>query len=320
MAGSIGYYILSGGESKFIDCMYMTVISLTSVGYNEVIPVSGNVSAQIFTMILITFSMGVILYALSTLTALVIEGELAGIFGTKKMEKQIKKLADHYIVCGGGETGRHVLAELVKNTERVVLIEHDQERIELCNSMPILKNLLHIKGDATDDQNLQKACIEKASGIIICLPSDKDAIYVTMTAKMLNDKIRIISKITDSNLAPKLKKAGAFRMVSPNLIGGLRMASEMIRPAPVDFIDSMIRSDRGNVRINELTVTKNSTLVGKKIMESGIKNKFNLIVLGARHDSEDIIFNPPPSYILRAGMTLIVMGKVDNIAVAKKMI
>lgn len=314
-AGSIGYYILFGGKPKFIDCIFMTVISLTSVGYGEILQVTGNATAQIFTMILITFGMGILLYGISTMTALLVEGDLSGILRKKQMDKMIKKLNNHYIVCGGGETGFPLIAELIKNREQVVLIEFDEKNIERCSQ---IENLFYVKGDATDDHNLLSAGIERAAGIIIALPSDKDNLYITMAARMLNKKIRIISKMINQELKPKLKKAGANSVVSPNFIGALRMASEMIRPAAVDFLDSMLRKKGSHLRIHQITISEKTGAVGKKISESGIKDKFDLLVLGVRKYGEEIEFNPPPSMILKEGITLIVMGEVDNIARAKK--
>ena len=315
MGGSTGYYIIFGGDRKFIDCVYMTVISLTTVGYGEILDITGNISAQIYTMFLIVFGMGVILYGISTLTATIIEGELSGILRRKQMEKQISKLQEHYIVCGVGDTGRHVLSELLKNKEQVVLIEQDEEMIDRCSS---LGELLYVKGDATDDENLITAGIERAAGIIICLPSDKDALYVTMTARMLNKNIRIISSMINHKLEPKLKKAGANNVVSPNFIGGLRMASEMIRPTVVDFLDSMLRSQQGNLRMHEIRISKKSHALGMKINESGLQDRYQLLVLGARYHNKEIEFNPSPSTILEEGMALIVMGDVENIAKARK--
>ena len=315
MVGSSGYYLIFGGKPKFMDCIYMTVISLTSVGYGEVLNISGNIPAQIYTMILIVCGMGVILYGISTLTALIIEGELSGILRKKQMEKQIAKLKDHYIVCGVGETGRHVLAELIKNKEPVVLIEQDEEAIEKCLS---LEELLYVKGDATEDENLVIAGIERAAGIIICLPSDKDALYVTMTARMLNKHVRIITSMINQKLEPKLRKAGADKVVSPNYIGGLRMASEMMRPTVVDFLDSMLRSRQGNLRIHEIRISENSPWLGMKISEAGIQDRYRLLILGARAPAREIEFNPPPSKVLEKNVTLIVMGDVEDIAKARK--
>ena len=315
LAGSTGYYILFGGEPKFMDCVYMTVISLTTVGFGEVIEVTGNVPAEIFTMLLIIFGMGIILYGISTVTALIIEGELSGILRKKKMFKRISKMKNHYIVCGGGETGRPILEELAKNKEPFVLIEQDQENIQRCKSVT---DLLFVEGDATDDENLVAAGIENAAGIIITLPSDKDTLYVTMTARMLNKKVRIVSRMINQKLLPKLKMAGANSVVSPNTIGALRMASEMIRPTVVDFLDRMLRSKQGNLRIHQIIVSENSSFAEKNIHESGLKAKFNLLILAVRLDNGEIEFNPPASQVLTSGMTLITMGDVDDIARARK--
>ena len=315
MMGSSGYYLIFGGKPGFLNCMYMTIISLTSVGYGEVIPVTGNIPAQVFTMVLITFGMGIILYGISTLTAIIIEGELSGILRRTKMEKQIGKLSNHYIVCGGGETGRHVIAELAKNRENVVLIELDEEKIDRCK---LIADLLFVKGDATDDENLITAGIDKAKGIVISLPSDKDTLYVTMAARMRNRNMRIISRMVDHKHEPKLRKAGADGVVSPNFIGGLRMASEMLRPTVVDFLDSMLRSKQGNLRIHELRVSENSQYKGKTIQDSGFKAKYDILILGAKQPGREIRFNPTASTVLEEGMTLIVMGDVADIANAKK--
>jgi len=310
MAGSLGYYIIYQGTSSFMDCLFMTVISLTTVGYGEVTAVTGNIAAEIFTMILITFGMGIILYGISTLTAITIEGELSGMLRKKKMEKQISKLKNHFIVCGGGETGRPVIAELIKNGEQVVLIEMDEEIIERCKE---IGDLLYIKGDAADDARLAAAGINKASGIIVTLSSDKDNLFTTMSARMLNSRVRIISRVISKSLEPKMRRAGANSVVSPNYIGALRMASEMIRPAAVDFLDSMLRSSRGNLRIHQINVSDQSPLVGQTLMEGGLKQDYELLVLGVRHRNREMEFNPSPQLVLEKGMTLIVLGEVVNI-------
>jgi voltage-gated potassium channel len=315
LAGSTGYYILYGEEAGFLDCVYMTVISITSVGYGEVFEIKGNIPAQLFTMLLITFGMGVILYSLSTLTVILIEGELSGILRKNKMNKMIHKLEDHYIVCGGGETGRPVLVELFENGEKAVLIETDESAIESCKA--VIKNLMYIQGDVTDDDNLVAAGIENAAGVIICLPVDKDNLYVTMTSRMLNPKVRIVSRIVNQELRPKIIKAGADRVVSPDAIGALRMASIMIRPTVVDFLDSMLKSGPSQYRIHQITISENSEAVGKTIAESGLKDKFGLLILGTRKANNEIDLNPHPTFVLNEGMTLIVMGTSDDIGKAK---
>jgi voltage-gated potassium channel len=315
LAGSTGYYLMFGAQPRFMDCVYMTVVSLTTVGYGEVLPITGNVPAQIYTMVLITFGMGVILYGISTFTALLVEGELSGILRKNTMLNRIKKLKGHTIVCGGGRTGRLVIAELAKNKEPVVLIENDPASLESCRS---IDDLLYIQGDATDDENLFAAGLANAAGIIITLGSDKDNLYVTMSARMHKRNLRIISRMVDQTLEPKLRKAGADSVVSPNLIGALRMASEMIRPTAVDFLDQMLRSSRGNLRIHEIPIAVNSDFDGKKIYESGLKDTYDLLVLGAKFDDNEIRFNPPPQTVLKAGMRLIVMGEVERIDAARQ--
>ena len=314
LMGSTGYYILFEGKSSYLDCLYMTVISLTTVGYGEVLGITGNPSAQIFTMLLITFGMGIILYSISKLTAMLIEGELTGMLRRRKMESKIKALSGHYIVCGGGETGFPLAVELVTSKASVVLIEQESSVIEESRQ---IKGLFYVHGDATDDKNLIAAGIERATGITICLPSDNDNLYITMTARMLNPTARIISRMTNSRLKPKLLKAGATSVVSPNAIGALRMAAEMIRPAAVDFLDNLLRSERGEMRIHQIAVNGNSTLAGKTIMKSGLRDQYNLLLLGVRRQNDEFEFRPPSTFVLEAGMTLIVMGDIENIDLAR---
>ncbi|MGD9209378.1 MAG: potassium channel protein [Desulfobacteraceae bacterium] len=314
LGGSSGYYLILNGKYSFFDCLYMTIISLTTVGYGEVVEVSGNVKSQTFTMILITFGASVLLYGISTLTALLIEGELSGLLRKRKMEKQIKHLKDHFIICGGGDTGVALVSEILKFKMQVVLIEQDDSIIQKYKDDG---GKFYVPGDATDDMNLIAAGVDKAAGVFVCLPSDKDNLYITMTARMINKKVRIISRMGNEKIRSKLFKAGADRVVSPNSIGALRMASEMIRPTATDFLDKMLRSNQGTLRIHQISLSPSSAKIGKTIANSGIKDKFNILVLGIKKDGI-ITFNPPPNQIMEAGMALIVMGEVDQIVSAQK--
>ena len=198
----------------------------------------------------------------------------------------------------------------------MVLLERDTEKID--RSVNSMGELLYVQGDATEDQNLIDAGIAQAAGVLICLPSDKDNLYITMTARMLNKRIRIISRMINPKLKLKLRKAGADAVVSPNAIGALRMASEMIRPTVVNFLDSMLRSQQGNLRIHQIEVGTDSPVVGKPLRESGLKDRFGLLVMGCQRGGGDIEFNPPPEQALEPGMILIVMGAVDDINRARK--
>jgi voltage-gated potassium channel len=316
MAGSFGYFIIFAGRRSMIDCIYMTVISLTTVGYGEVVEVTGNPTAQVFTMVLIVFGMGIIAYGIGTLSALLIEGELSGILRTKKIYKKIGKLSNHIVVCGGGETGRPVLQELIENKWPVVLIEQDQEKIDRC--LASCGDLLYIRGDATEDQNLIDAGLQRASGLVICLPTDKDTLYTTITARMLNRKARIICRVVEEKLKAKLVNAGANAVVNPSRIGALRAASEMLRPAAVDFLDRMLRASQAKLRINEITVSSASSLSGGTIEKSGLADRFNLVLLAIRRSGGDILFKPASEEVLEPGMTLIVMGDVEDCHKARR--
>lgn len=316
MGGGTGYYAIFMGERSFLDCVYMTVISLTSVGYGEVVPVTGNPLAQFYTMGLLIFGMGIILYAISSFTAILIEGELSGMLRRNKMERKIRSLKRHYIVCGGGETGLPLIEEIVKNKEEAVLIDFDPDSAA---HHQFRDSILYIRGDATDDHNLISAGIDHAAGIIISLPSDKDNLYITMTARMLNPKIRIISRMTNPKMRDKLIKAGADGVVSPNFIGALRMASEMLRPVTVSFLDTMLRSGDGTIRIHDVQITGKSHFSGKKIIDLSLNKKHDLLLLGLKTDSE-MLFNPSEETELKEGMTLIVMGKSADISKAKNQI
>ena len=305
--GTSGYYLLFQGQERFIDCLYMTVISITTVGYGEVLDVSGSIPAQIFTMVLITVGMGFILYAISSMAAIFIEGELSGVHRRKRMNKKIKNLTRHIIVVGGGETGRALAEELITCKEEVVVIEDDSD-----NGTMERPSLLHIVGDPTDDVNLEKAGILKAKGVIIALPQDRDTLYVTMTARMMNKSLRIVAQVSDLKREPKLRMAGADSVVSPNNIGALRMASEMIRPAAVDFLDQMLRSAQDTLRIHECSILEGSSLKGKRLSETPLQKEGGLLILGLKQ-GDTTTFNPTPDTLLTTGMTLVIMGNIEEI-------
>lgn len=315
-AGSAGYFVLFNDQVSLMDCLYMTVISLTTVGYGEVIQISGNPAAQLFTICLIISGMGVILYGISIVTAAIIEGELTGIIRTRRMLKQIKGLTGHIIVCGGGKTGRPVVEELNKNRKPIVLIETSADHLAACRA--VVPELLFLEADATDDDILVSAGIERAAGIVITLPSDKDNLYITMTSRMMNPHIRIIARMTDRKIEPKLIKAGADRVVSPNRIGALRLASEMIRPTVVDFLDTMLRSGQGDLRINQLTIPAGSSLIGCALSHLGLKSRFRLMLMGLKPQGGGVEFDPPHDTLLPGACTLIVMGRSGDVQAAER--
>lgn len=311
LIGVVGFKSLGGREWSTLDAVYMAVITMATVGYGETKDLSKNPAARVFTIFFILAGMGIMLFVISSATAFIVEGELTQVLWRKKMIKEIAKLKDHIIVCGAGETGIHAVEELLKTRHNFVIIEPDKERVE---KLKLLGDLNIIEGDASEDEVLSQAGIERAKGVIIALPTDKDNLFVTITARQLNPKIKIVAKGIDPKTDTKLVKAGANSVVSPNFIGGLRMVSEMVRPAVVNFLDLMLRDKSRTLRVEEVTITDRSQLAGKTLDEAAITQQTNLLVMAMKDpDSPDFHFNPGPKTVLRPGQILIVSGDISGV-------
>jgi len=308
LLGTIGYYIMalvyqvSPGWS-LVDCFYMTAITLTTVGYGEVIDVASVPGARIFTVIILMSGLGVSAYFVSTVTAFLVEGELNNLFWRKKMKKEIDRLTGHIILCGAGRVGHYILSELQVARHEFVLIEQDEARVmelqEQYGKFPA------IIGDATQDYDLRQAGVEKASGIISALVDDKDNLCVVVTCKQLNPRLNIISRCRGREFAKKLELLGA-KVVIPNFIGGLRMASQMIRPRVVRYLDTMLREKENVVRIEEVTLPENSNLVASKVGALNLSQHGNLLLLAIlQHPNCKPVYNPGADYTFNAGDTLV---------------
>ncbi|MHC4887542.1 MAG: potassium channel family protein, partial [Planctomycetota bacterium] len=226
--------------------------------------------------------------------------------------KRIDALHDHTIICGCGETGFHITRELIATRRPFVIIESNLDRIAALEAG--LGEVLHIDADASEDAVLLKAGIDRAEGLISALPSDKDNLLVTITARQLNPDLRIISRCVDMKNGPKLKKAGADSVVSPNMIGGLRMVSEMIRPSVVTFLDVMLR-DKRQVRIEEAVVKAGSPYAGSTLQEAHFRQQAAINIIATRGpDEEEFTYNPHASTPLKEGTTLIIIGAPSEIA------
>jgi voltage-gated potassium channel len=308
LAGTLGYHFLEGWS--LLDAVYMTVITLATVGYGETHPLS--VSGRIFTMFLILGGMGIILYGVSELTAFVVEGGMTGLLRRNKMTKLIKKLSHHYIVCGTGNNGHYVIEELVRTKRTVVVVEKDRHKVnELLD-----RGIPAIEGDASNDAVLEAAGIHRAAGLVTTLPEDKDNLFVVITARGLNDKIRIIAKIDDVGARDKFLRSGADSAVSASSIGGLRMASEMIRPDTVTFLDAMLR-DNSTLRVEDIHVGASSSFVGKTINECDVLHSHKTLVVAKKHGTE-FEFNPEGTHRLAAGDTFVVIATPQNLEQVRK--
>ncbi len=298
VVGVVGYQLVEGWN--FLDSLYMTVITLASVGYGETHPLSS--TGRVFTIFLIMMGVGVLTYGLTAITSFVVEGALTNIIGRRRMDTEIKKLKGHIIICGIGETGRHIAEEFMKIRVPFIVIDRDAERIK---HMHKIGTFLYIEGDPTDDEVLLKGRIHEARGLITTLPEDRDNVFVTLTARGLNPNLRIVSRLIEEEARAKLEKAGADAMVSTNFIGGLRMASEMVRPTVVSFLDKMLRAAAADVRVSEAKIPAGSKLIGKTLVEARIYEKTGLTVISIARDGA-FELNPGPDIRLRAADELIV--------------
>ncbi len=312
-AGTLGYMVLEGWP--VLDAVYMTVITIGSVGYGEVHPLSPN--GRIFTIGLIVAGLGVMGYGLSTVTAFLVEGELTDALRKRRMERKIAALKDHVILVGGGETGKHIVEEFSKTATPFVLIERDAARVA---SLERLGSILYMLGDATDSAVLEQARIGEARGLITTIPSDKDNLFVILCARELNPTLRIISRLTDEQSRSKFIRAGADVVVSENLIGGLRMASEMLRPHVVSFLDAMLRETGSVVRVEEIQIPAESPWVGRTLAETQIRERLGVIIFGLREAASGrYLFNPNPAARLSAGDVLIGCADRDQLTTLRRM-
>ncbi|UCD84322.1 MAG: NAD-binding protein [Deltaproteobacteria bacterium] len=313
VVGVVGYEIIE--KWSLLDAIYMVVITLASVGYSETHPLSN--TGRVFTVFLILGGMGVLFYGLSTITMFIVEGDLQDILRRRKMKKQIQDINDHYIICGTGETGKNIVGELAKTKRDFVVIEQNIENIKQLDEQP---NIVYIEGDATEDAVLLQAGIEKAKGLVTALPSDRDNLFVVLTARELNPNLRIVSRCIEEESETKLRKAGANSVVSPNIIGGLRMASELVRPATVSFLDIMLRGEEKALRVEEARVGPNSHFIGKSIGEAKIPQKTGLLIVALNKEGQDYQFNPSSSTKLGANDVLIVIGSPEQVKSLKEMV
>ena len=310
LAGVAGFKIIGGREWSLLDSAYMTVITVATVGYGEVHDLSLNPAARIFTTVYIILCLGTIAFAVSSITAFVVEGELKNILGRRKMEKDISRLRDHYIVCGSDGTAQTVIQELVQTQRPFVVVEPSREKID--HLTHLWAGLLCEQGDPAEDSVLVKAGIERAKGILLSLPADEANLFVAITARSLNPAIRIVAKGLDVKSHNKMKKAGADAVISPVFIGGMRMVSEMIRPAAVTFLDMMLRDREKGLRVDEVRVGEASPLVGVTIAASGIGEKRGaLLVAVKKAGTNDYEFNPPRERVIQKDEVMIFIASPD---------
>ncbi|MBW1719520.1 MAG: potassium channel protein [Deltaproteobacteria bacterium] len=303
--GITGYVIIE--DWNVFDAVYMTTISLTTVGYAEVHPLSQ--AGRIFTALLITLGVGFFFYALSVLAGAILEGHLKGLLGKKKMEKTISKLKQHFIICGCGRIGMSICRVLKERHYPLVVIENDPSIIQEIE----VNNLLYVKGNATHDEILIQAGVERAKGIICVLSTDADNVYITLTARSLNPGLSIVARADDARAENKMIQAGANRVISPYEIGASRMALAVLQPTVTEFLDLAVHSPAFELSIEQVEIDSKSSLNGVSLIDSALRQKLGVTVLAVRQSTGEMTLTLPPDYIISGGDIVVALGSREGL-------
>ena len=300
--GTAGYYWIGKGQVSVIDSLYMVVITLTTIGFGEIVDLTNNPAGRVFTIFIAVAGIGVLLYVITNATALLIEGYILESFKRRKMEKLASVAKEHYIICGLGSVGFHIVSELADTRRPFVIVDLDREGVK--KTMETLPEYAFIEGDATDDATLVRAGIERAAGLFAVTSDDNQNIIISLTARQLNPAPRIVARCGETKNIEKMRKVGADAVVSPTSIGALRMASEMVRPTVVSFLDIMLRDKQQNLRVEEVSVP--AALAGRPISALDLKKYPGTLLLAVR-DKEEWVYNPSGDYIIGPENTLVLM-------------
>ena len=307
LIGTLGYMIISG--YSFIDALYMTVITVTTVGFSEVKPFTPE--DKVFTIFLIITSVVIVGYSVSTFSEYLVSGKLFDYFKYKKVEKEIAKLNGHTIVCGYGRNGKQALVKLMNYNKDFVVVEKNKELIDELES----QEYLCIQGDATLDETLIKAGILKANHLITALPSDADNLFVVLTARQLNHDFKIISRASNETSYSKLKIAGADNVIMPDKLGGDHMASLVTTPDVIEFVDRLTIEGETTANLEEIYVNDlPKKFLGKTILDLDLRKQTGCTVIGFRNPDKDYIINPEAHTKLVQNAHLIVLGRPEQIA------
>ncbi|MFN2493325.1 MAG: TrkA family potassium uptake protein [Pyrinomonadaceae bacterium] len=302
--GSAGFYLIEGWA--LLDSLYVAAQTVTTVGYGDLTPATRN--GRIFSIIFMLGGVGVVLYALTTTVQAIVQSELVATFGQRRQSRKMSKLRNHFIICGAGRVGSHLVRALSGSEEVFIVIEKDPQRVaEL-----IAQGVIVLVRDATLEESLREAGVEHARGLAACLPDDADNVYVVLTARDLNPGMHIVARAAEEQAEPKLIRAGANRVVAPTIIGGHRMAMALTKPAVDDFIGS-ITANKLELAFEQLEVEPTSDLVGQKLSETKIRAELDIVVVSIRRSDGQILFNPSGEAIVKGGDILIAIGHAESL-------
>jgi voltage-gated potassium channel len=304
LLGTLGYVLIEGWS--FFDALYMTVTTLTTVGYGEIHPLDK--AGRAYTMVLILTGVGAMLYIVGALARVVVEGEIQAALGKRKIRRKVHKLKDHYIICGFGRLGGIIARQLSQAGIPLVVVENNPEMIAKLEA----QGYNFVAGDATREEVLLEAGLERAKGLVAVLHSDAGNVYITLTARSLNPKLYIVARGEEPGSQQKLLRAGADRVESPYEMGGRKMAHSILRPTVVTFME-LAMQDGVEWSMEEIAVSDRSPLVGVPIIETGIRKDLDLIVVAIKRGDGTLLFNPTPQTTLKGGDTLIAVGMRHNL-------
>jgi voltage-gated potassium channel len=290
-----------------MDAFYMTIITIAAVGYGEVNKLSPQ--GRIFTVMLIFMGVGYFIYVASGLIQFLVEGRIRLVLGRRKLDTQINKLHDHFIICGYGRIGRELARFLIEKYLDVVVIEREEARVGQMDD----DGVLYLIGEATNEKVLKRAGIERAKGLITVVATDADNVFLVLIARQINPKLFIVARAGQDDAKKTLTAAGADKVISPYDLGARRMAHAILRPTVIKFLEMAFADDKVDIQVEEITIRSDSELVGMSIVDSGIRNNFDLMIIVIRKPGDDMVFNPTADTVIEAGDIMVVVGSARNI-------
>lgn len=306
--GTLGFYVIGGDEWSLIDSFYMTIFTITTVGFGEIHPL--NDLGRLWTSFVIVFGVSGFLYMLSEIGAELVEFR---VYKENQKKRKIRKMKNHYIICGYGRMGAVIARELHEKNYPFVVVEIDQDKIDKISAL----GYQSILGDATIEKTLEEAGIHKAAGIVVCLNNDPDNLFVTLTARSLNHEAFLVSRCAHISNSAKLIQAGANKVVNPYTAGGHRMAEMLIYPELEDTVSLSLHQNFVDLAVDEISLRNIDNLHGIQIKESKIRENYNLIIVGLINEDESYEINPNPDTRLNEDHTVILMGQIEKLELFK---
>ncbi|MED0931124.1 potassium channel protein [Bacillus mobilis] len=304
--GTLGFMMIE--EISLFQAFWMTMITVLTVGYGDAVPVTQ--AGKVFALLIIPVGVGIVTYAIGVVAAMIVEGNLFHAVRRKKMDKQIAQLQNHIIVCGCGRVGLQVIHELQEKKIPFVVVDKDESILEK-------EKLLYVHGDATEDQVLHHAGISKAAGLVAIVANDAENVFITLTARGLNDAIKIVARAEKPETEDKLKRAGANKVINPSSMAGIHIAKGIANPLTVHYIDTVLYGVEQSFVIEEIAVGEGSILASKSLLESDVRNQFDVTILAILRNG-DVIHNPTGQEKLQEHDMIIVFGSVEKLGQFEK--